>query len=111
MGKKQDDIADRLNECLDTMVFDKLIDSFERQEMSRKLGILFELPDLLSYSDLREIAVSALLCMYSLSDEILERQQQEALPPPTEKLVFECTPRTKPRHANGADDVEGVNRS
>lgn len=103
MGKRQEVISDKINEALDQLVFERVIDSFERQEMSRKLGVLWDLPDLLSYKDLRELAIECLMMVYSVSDELSERlvpnsvpqPTEEAPPPPEEKLVFEYKPKTR----------------
>lgn len=60
MDKKKEEISDRLNDCLNGLLFDSIIDADEKVELSRKLGVLFKLPDMLPYYDLREIAFRAL---------------------------------------------------
>ena len=96
MSKKQDDITERLTDCLNLMLFDNIIDLDELTQMQRKLGVLLDLPDMLTYSDLREIALKALA------------QTEEEPPPPKKTLNFKrLTLSMTP--ANGAHDVKGVN--
>lgn len=101
MNKKQTEITDKLNDCLNAMVFDGTIDMTEKIELSRKLGVLFELPDLLPYFDLRDIAISALEsgALIKPMEEPVKRYKIPVIKPHNGSLA----PNT-----HGEHDVKGV---
>ena len=113
MNKKQSDIADRLNDCLDLMVFDQLITSEERQEMSRKLGVLFDLPDLLAFFDLRDIAIVCLADAVPIStaaaiESVIRKQEGPAKN--TQHTERTTHTETEPASTHGEND-EAANTS
>lgn len=104
MGKKQDDITDRINDALNELLFDGIIDSDEKAELSRKLGVVLDLPDLLTYNDLREVAIEA-LAMNSIADAVYEKQQEA---PAKKVLKLKRLNNSTFTPTSGEQNVKGV---
>lgn len=103
-------ITDTLNDALNSLMFDGTITSDERAEFSRRLGILFDLHDLLTYHDLREIALKALR-----GEPIHEETASDTEPILPSRLPAERSSEDDHLELNpealGEEDAQGVDTS